>query len=90
MVMAWRSRHPAGSWEYPATFQISSTLSRMNIMDWITANWEHILLTVTSIVALAAHIAPLTPTVEDDKAVAWAKKLLDLIAGNYGNAKNQK
>jgi len=62
----------------------------MNIMDWITANWEHILLTVTSIVALAAHIAPLTPTVEDDKAVAWAKKLLDVIAGNYGNAKNQK
>jgi hypothetical protein len=60
------------------------------IMDWITANWEHILLTVTSIVALAAHIAPLTPTVEDDKAVAWAKKLLDVIAGNYGNAKNQK
>jgi len=59
-------------------------------MDWLIANWEHILLTVTSIIALAAHIAPLTPTVEDDKAVAVAKKILDVIAGNYGNAKNQK
>lgn len=91
MVMAWRSRHPAGSWEYPATFhRLVKTTFKDEIMDWITANWEHILLTVTSIVALAAHIAPLTPTVEDDKAVAWAKKLLDFIAGNYGNAKNQK
>ena len=59
-------------------------------MDWITSNWEHILLTVTSIVALAAHIAPLTPTPEDDKAVAWAMKFLDFIAGKYRNAKNQK
>ena len=58
-------------------------------MDWIIANGEHILLTITSIVALAAHIAPLTPTPEDDKAVAFAKKILDYIAGNYGNAKNK-
>jgi hypothetical protein len=58
-------------------------------MDWFTANWEHILVTITGIIALAAHIAPLTPTPEDDKAVAWARKLLDLLAGNYGNAKNK-
>jgi hypothetical protein len=58
-------------------------------MDWLTTNWEHILVTITGIIALAAHIAPLTPTPEDDKAVAWARKLLDFLAGNYGNAKNK-
>jgi hypothetical protein len=59
-------------------------------MDWIIANWQQILLTITSIIALAAHIAPLTPTPDDDKAVALAKKILDYIAGNYGNAKNKQ
>jgi hypothetical protein len=58
-------------------------------MEWLTTNWEHILVTITSIIALAAHIAPLTPTPEDDKAVAWARKLMDFLAGNYGNAKNK-
>jgi len=59
-------------------------------MDWLAANWEHLLVTITGIIALAAHIAPLTPTPEDDKAVAWAKKLMDFLAGNYGNAKNKQ
>ena len=58
-------------------------------MDWITANWEHVLLTITSIIAFAAHLAPLTPTPEDDKAVAFLRQILDAFAGNYGNAKNK-
>jgi len=59
-------------------------------MEWVTENWHQILLVVTSIIALAAHIAPMTPTPRDDKAVAFAKKILDYVAGNYGNSKNQK
>lgn len=58
-------------------------------MDWITANWDHILLAVTSVIAIASHLAALTPTPQDDKAVHFARKLFDYIAGNYGNAKNK-
>jgi hypothetical protein len=36
-------------------------------MEWVTENWHQILLVVTSIIALAAHIAPMTPTPRDDK-----------------------
>jgi hypothetical protein len=59
-------------------------------MDWINANLEHILFAATTIIAIAAHLAALTPTPDDDKVIAKAKKLLDYIAGNYGNARNKK
>ena len=58
-------------------------------MDWVSQNWQTIALTVTSIIALASHLAALTPTKSDDNAVGWAGKLWDFIAGNYGNAKNK-
>ena len=37
---------------------------------------------------LLTHVAAWTKTPADDKAVAVIRKLLDLIAGNYGTARN--
>lgn len=40
-----------------------------------------------------SHIAPHTKTELDDKAAGWLKTIHSLfqkIAGNYGNAKNEK
>jgi len=61
---------------------------RIRTMDWISQNWQTIALIVTSTIALASHMAALTPSKNDDNAVGWAKKLWDFIAGNYWNAKN--
>lgn len=59
-------------------------------MDWITQNWKNIALTVTGIIALAAHLAALTPSPKDDEAVGYFRKIWDFIAGNYLNAKNKQ
>ena len=58
-------------------------------MEWVTANWKDVALVLTTAVALAAHIAALTPSPEDDKAVSWLRKVLDIVGGNYFNAKNK-
>ena len=58
-------------------------------MEWITANWQTILLVVTGAMAMASQVAALTPSKKDDNAVGMFKKIFDFIAGNYGNAKNK-
>jgi len=41
-------------------------------------------------IALASVIAALTPTPRDDGVVSFVRKIVDFLAFNFGNAKNQK
>ena len=59
-------------------------------MEFITTNWQTILLIITGAMALASQVAALTPSKKDDDAVGWLRKAFDVIAGNWGNAKNEK
>lgn len=42
------------------------------------------------VVAVAAPIAAITPTPADDGILAAARKVLDVLAFNFGNAKNKE
>lgn len=42
------------------------------------------------IVGVAAAIAAATPTPQDDGVLLVARKILDFLACNFGNAKNKK
>lgn len=48
------------------------------------------LVAVTAVVAAAAGITALTPTPKDDAALAKVRRVLDWLALNVGNAKNEK
>lgn len=48
----------------------------MEIINWIIANWQTVLLGITGIVTGASIIAKLTPWTADDKIVQW---ILDVI-----------
>ena len=47
-----------------------------------------ILMYATAAVTICSAIAAVTPTPKDDAAVAWAYKLIDMIALNFGKAKD--
>lgn len=59
-------------------------------MEFITTNWQTILLIITGVMALASQVAALTPSKKDDEAIGWLQKIFNVIAGNWGNAKNAK
>lgn len=58
-------------------------------MQFVQANWEGILLILTSAVALASAVAALTPTPKDDSIVKKVYGLLDALALNVGKAKDK-
>lgn len=58
-------------------------------MAWIIENAGTIYLIASSVVGTAAVIAAATPTPKDDEWVAKARKVLDLLAFNVGNARNR-
>lgn len=58
-------------------------------MQFVQANWEAILLILTSAVALASAVAALTPTPKDDSIVKKVYGLLDALALNVGKAKDK-
>jgi len=43
----------------------------------------------TAAVTACSAIAAVTPTPKDDQAVAWAYKVIDMIALNFGKAKDK-
>ena len=45
-----------------------------------------ILMYATAAVTACSAIAAVTPTPKDDAAVAWAYKIIDMIALNFGKA----
>lgn len=59
-------------------------------MDWILNHKLDLFNIATAVVATAAVIASVTPNVQDDHAVAWLRKALDLLAFNFGFAANEK
>ena len=58
-------------------------------MQFVQANWEGVLLILTSAVALASAVAALTPTPKDDSIVKKVYGLLDALALNVGKAKDK-
>jgi hypothetical protein len=58
-------------------------------MNWILENWANVAFAVTAVVTAAAAIAALTPNKSDDAAVAWVRKIIDVLALNIGHAKNK-
>lgn len=59
-------------------------------MSFLTAHAAEIWAIVSGVVTLAAAVAALTPTPKDDGIVAGVRKIVDLLAMNFGNAKNQR
>jgi len=53
-----------------------------NIITWVTTNWEHLALIVTSMVTVASLIVKLTPTTKDDTVLAAIVKVLTAISLN--------
>jgi hypothetical protein len=58
-------------------------------MQFVQANWEGILLVLTSAVTLASAVAALTPTPKDDSIVKKVYGLIDALALNVGKAKDK-
>lgn len=53
-------------------------------MDWIKANWEHILAAVGALYLAALAIVKLTPTPKDDEALAKIATVAKGIAFLFG------
>jgi hypothetical protein len=51
-------------------------------MEFITTNWQDILLAVTSIVTAASIIVKITPTPKDDAVLAKVIAVLNVLAIN--------
>lgn len=47
-----------------------------NIIAWVTANWDNVLLVITSIIGTASVIVKLTPTLKDDNILKGIVKFL--------------
>lgn len=60
----------------------------MEYVNYVIANWDQISVTVLAVIGAAAAVAAWTPTPRDDGIVAFLRKIVDLIAQNYGKAKN--
>jgi hypothetical protein len=61
----------------------------MDTILWLQAHFEQILLVLTSIVTAASTIAALTPTPADDAFIGKAYKVIDILALNFGKAKDK-
>lgn len=59
-------------------------------MDWILAHKLDLFNIATAVVAAAAALASVTPSPKDDGVVAKMRAILDLLAFNFGFAKNDK
>ena len=53
-----------------------------SIITWLTTNWEHLALIVTSMVTAASLIVKLTPSTKDDTVLAAIIKVLTAISLN--------
>lgn len=53
------------------------------IINWIVANKEGLLLTVTSIVTAATAVARLTPTQKDDNFIEKVRKFIENVSNLF-------
>ena len=58
-------------------------------MQYVQENWEGIVAVLTGLIATASAVAALTPTPKDDGIVKKLYKLVDLLAINFGKAKDK-
>jgi hypothetical protein len=56
-------------------------------MDWILTHKYDLYVIFTSVVTIASTIAALTPSNVDNAAIASVKKVVDILALNFGFAK---
>ena len=59
-------------------------------MNWVWQNLPDIVDGVSYIVTGASVVAAIAPNPRVSKALAGARKVLDFLACNFGNAKNAK
>ena len=59
-------------------------------MNWIVENWDNLFTAVLSVIGAASAIAALTPTPKDNEFLAKVKGLVNLLALNFGHAKNKE
>jgi len=57
-------------------------------MEWITQNASVLIDIVAKIIAAAAAVAALTSSPKDDGILSSIRKVIDMLALNWGNAKN--
>lgn len=60
------------------------------MIDYVVNNFDTIIAIATAIIAAASAIASLTPTPVDDGILLKIRKVVDVLALNFGNAKNKK
>ncbi len=57
-------------------------------MEWISEHWQKLVGIMTLVITLAAAIAALTPTPKDDTWVRKIRRVVDILAFNFGHASN--
>jgi len=62
----------------------------MNFLTYLTSHPEVVLVLITSISGTMSAIAAVLPGVGENKYWNIARKIIDFIALNIGNAKNEK
>ena len=60
-----------------------------NISSYVSESWESLLAIAGGIVMAASAVAAITPNNTDNKVMKAIRKLVDLLALNVRNAKNQ-
>lgn len=61
----------------------------MEVINHITENFDNYLEIALQLVGLASLIAAMAPKPKYSKALKKARKVLDYLAANFGNAKNK-
>lgn len=49
-------------------------------MEWFVANWDNILLAITSIITAASVIVKMTPGKKDDERLNKIKKMIEILS----------
>ena len=60
----------------------------MEIFEWISINWDEMLIAMTSIVGGFSVIATMTPNNTDNMIVNKMMKVINFMGANFGKAKN--
>lgn len=59
------------------------------MFQYILENWHQIIIALLAVMGALAQIVALTPSKKDDEVVSKVTKVINILAGNYGNAKNE-
>tara|TARA_R110002012_G_C11442395_1_gene590772 strand:- start:193 stop:378 length:186 start_codon:yes stop_codon:yes gene_type:complete len=60
----------------------------MEIFEWVSINWDEMLIAMTSIVGGFSVIATMTPNNTDNMIVNKMMKVINFMGANFGKAKN--